>query len=47
VVDYDDLLSYTVALLRMHRPTLDALRARYQHVCVDEFQVRLIQENSA
>ncbi|HWO93837.1 MAG TPA: UvrD-helicase domain-containing protein, partial [Dehalococcoidia bacterium] len=37
-VDFDDLLTRTVELLREHADLLDKYRERYLHVLVDEFQ---------
>ena len=39
VVDFDDLLGLTVALLQKDKGVLSALRTRWKHVLVDEFQV--------
>jgi superfamily I DNA/RNA helicase len=38
-MDYDDLLGLAVALLQSNPQLLQSLQARYQHICVDEFQV--------
>lgn len=37
-VDFDDLLLLTLRLFREHPDTLEACRARYQYVMVDEYQ---------
>ena len=37
-VDFDDLLLLTLKLLREHPDVLEACRARYQYVMVDEYQ---------
>jgi DNA helicase-2/ATP-dependent DNA helicase PcrA len=38
VLDFEDILLYTVALLADHRQVADAVRERYHHLVVDEFQ---------
>ncbi len=38
VLDFDDLITMAVELLRHHEPVRAELAARYQHVLIDEFQ---------
>ncbi len=38
VIDFEDVLLYTVALVAEHRQVADAVRAQYQHLVVDEYQ---------
>lgn len=38
LVDFDDLLEATRAILRDHEPVRSAVSARYRHILVDEFQ---------
>jgi DNA helicase-2/ATP-dependent DNA helicase PcrA len=38
VIDFEDVLLYTVALLAEHRQVSDAVRSQYHHLVVDEFQ---------
>ena len=38
-VDFDDLLSLSVALLQQHPSVRDELQQQWRHVLVDEFQV--------
>ena len=38
VIDFEDVLLYTVGLIAEHRQVADAVRAQYQHLVVDEYQ---------
>ncbi|MDP9408568.1 MAG: ATP-dependent helicase, partial [Actinomycetota bacterium] len=38
VLDFDDLLLLTAAMIEQHRDVADELRARYRHFVVDEYQ---------
>ena len=38
VIDFEDVLLYTVALIAEHRQVADAVRGQYQHLVVDEYQ---------
>jgi DNA helicase-2/ATP-dependent DNA helicase PcrA len=38
VVDFEDVLLYTVALIAEHRQVADAVRGQYHHLVVDEYQ---------
>ena len=38
VVDFDDLIVYTAALLQQHRQVAEAYGAKYAHLLIDEFQ---------
>ncbi|MGH8893982.1 MAG: ATP-dependent helicase, partial [Actinomycetes bacterium] len=38
VIDFEDVLLYTVGLIAEHRQVADAVRGQYQHVVVDEYQ---------
>jgi len=38
VIDFEDVLLYTVGLLAEHRQVSDAVRSQYHHLVVDEFQ---------
>ena len=55
-LDFDDLLVYTVRLLRAHQPTREKYQRRFVHVLIDEFQdvntcqyefAKLISEHSS
>jgi DNA helicase II / ATP-dependent DNA helicase PcrA len=38
VIDFEDVLLYTVGLIAEHRQVADAVRGQYQHLVVDEYQ---------
>jgi DNA helicase-2/ATP-dependent DNA helicase PcrA len=38
VIDFEDVLLYTVGLIDEHRQVADAVRGQYQHLVVDEYQ---------
>ena len=38
VIDFEDVLLYTVGLLAEHRQVADAVRGQYHHFVVDEYQ---------
>ena len=38
VIDFEDVLLYTVGLIAEHRQVADAVRSQYQHLVVDEYQ---------
>ncbi len=38
VIDFEDVLLYTVALVAEHRQVADAVRGQYHHLVVDEYQ---------
>ena len=38
VIDFEDVLLYTVGLIAEHRQVADALRGQYHHLVVDEYQ---------
>ncbi len=38
VIDFEDVLLYTVGLMAEHRQVADAVRGQYHHVVVDEYQ---------
>ena len=38
VIDFEDVLLYTVGLIAEHRQVADAVRGQYHHLVVDEYQ---------